>query len=172
MKPVSIAEAARLTHTSKSTIQRAIKSHDLSATRDDQDRWMIDPAELVRVYDVDLDAPLTQSGAPEAIDAPAHQHAPKPNHEALQLHHDNEKLEIQYQAEKNKADLLQSQVDDLRSRLDRSEGERIKQSAQITSLLTHQPDTPTPHHVEPKTAPAAPPGAPEKQRSWLAKVFL
>ena len=178
MRPVTIAEAARLTRTSKSTIQRAVKSHELSATRDDQDRWMIDPAELSRVYEVHLDAPLAQSGASENTDAPSHQTTPKPNHDAIQLNHAKEKLEIQYQAEKDKTDLLQSQVHDLQSRLDRSEEERIKQSAQITSLLTHQPEpdttpTATPEsvtvrHIEPKATPAAS----EQNRSWFAKVFL
>jgi len=145
MKPVTIAEAARLTRTSKSTIQRAVKNHELSATRDDQDRWLIDPAELSRLFEVHHDAAMAQPGALET------KNTPESNQELNQLRH--EKLEIQYRAEKEKADLLQSQVDDLRNRLDRSETTLL----QVTALLPRpaEPDTPPVHQTTSKTEPSS-----------------
>ena len=47
---LSLREAATAAGVSKSTIQRAIKSGRLSATRTDDGGYAIDPAELHRVY--------------------------------------------------------------------------------------------------------------------------
>ena len=55
---LSMAQAAAETGVSKSTILRAIRAGRLSATRLDDGRFEIDPAELMRVY-----AP-TPRGAP------------------------------------------------------------------------------------------------------------
>lgn len=46
----SVSRAARETGLSKSTVSRAIKSGKLSAMRQDDGSYMIDPAELFRVY--------------------------------------------------------------------------------------------------------------------------
>lgn len=50
MAGLSLREAAEQTGVSKSTIFRAIKSGRLSASRDDDGNFSIDPAELFRVY--------------------------------------------------------------------------------------------------------------------------
>jgi len=57
LKIESLAEAARLTGKSRTTIQRAIKSGKLSAPKDEHGNYCIDPAELNRVY------PLKSEGA-------------------------------------------------------------------------------------------------------------
>src|SRR4051812_41080993 len=51
MSTLSLREAAEATDVSKSTIFRAIKSGRLSAARDYDGNFAIDPAELFRVYE-------------------------------------------------------------------------------------------------------------------------
>jgi len=50
MPPVHVRQAAKLSGMNRSTITRAIGKGQLSATRDEQGRYLIDPAELERVY--------------------------------------------------------------------------------------------------------------------------
>src|SRR6266481_1812855 len=52
----TLGEAAKRTGLSKPTIQRAIKSGKLSALRNDDGSYAIDPSELERVYG---DSPVT-----------------------------------------------------------------------------------------------------------------
>jgi hypothetical protein len=49
---VSLGQAARLAGVDKTTLTRAIKAGRLSATRRDDGGYLIDPAELSRVYEV------------------------------------------------------------------------------------------------------------------------
>ena len=67
---ISITEASDVTRVSKSTILRSIKSGRISASRNDAGAFMIDPAELARVYpDASRrDSPANQDAAPEATD--------------------------------------------------------------------------------------------------------
>lgn len=67
MTQLSIGQAAKLTGKSKSTISRAIKSGRLSANRDG-DRYLIDPAELTRVFDATVAQPA-QWNDPQPRDA-------------------------------------------------------------------------------------------------------
>lgn len=53
MPELSLSQAAKLTNKSKSTINRAIKTGKLSATRHDDGSYSIDPAELSRVFDLE-----------------------------------------------------------------------------------------------------------------------
>ncbi|HEY7298215.1 MAG TPA: hypothetical protein VH684_09805 [Xanthobacteraceae bacterium] len=48
--PYSLQHAAAAAGVNKSTILRAIKAGKVSATRDEHKQWVIDPAELHRVY--------------------------------------------------------------------------------------------------------------------------
>jgi excisionase family DNA binding protein len=48
--PYTLAEAAAATGTNKSTILRAIKSGKISGAKDEHGAWLIEPAELHRVY--------------------------------------------------------------------------------------------------------------------------
>ena len=58
----TLGEAAKVTGTNKTTIQRAIKDGKLSATRKEDGSYSIDPAELHRVYPlVHLDSSATDS---------------------------------------------------------------------------------------------------------------
>lgn len=53
MPELSLSQAAKLTGKSKSTINRAIKTGKLSATRHDDGSYSIDPAELSRVFNME-----------------------------------------------------------------------------------------------------------------------
>lgn len=50
MPELSLSQAAKLTAKSKSTINRAIKTGKLSATRHEDGSYSIDPAEISRVF--------------------------------------------------------------------------------------------------------------------------
>ena len=53
MPELSLSQAAKLTSKSKSTINRAIKTGKLSATRHDDGSYSIEPAELSRVFNME-----------------------------------------------------------------------------------------------------------------------
>jgi len=53
MPELSLSRAAKLTGKSKSTINRAIKTGKLGATRHEDGTYSIDPAELTRAFDVE-----------------------------------------------------------------------------------------------------------------------
>lgn len=53
MPKLSLSQAAKLTGKSKSTINRAVKTGKLSATRHEDGTYSIDPAELARAFDVE-----------------------------------------------------------------------------------------------------------------------
>lgn len=62
---LSLSKAARLARTSKATIHRQIKSGKLSATRQDDGSYSIDPSELARVHPISV-IPLEPVAAPSA----------------------------------------------------------------------------------------------------------
>jgi hypothetical protein len=53
MPELSLSQAAKLAGKSKSTINRAIKTGKISATRHDDGTYSIDPAELSRTFDIE-----------------------------------------------------------------------------------------------------------------------
>jgi hypothetical protein len=53
MPALSLSQAAKLTSKSKSTINRAIKTGKLSATRHEDGSYSIDPSELSRAFDME-----------------------------------------------------------------------------------------------------------------------
>src|SRR3954466_4128767 len=63
MSSVTVRVAAELTGRDRSTINRAIESGKLSATKNELGRYLIDPAELERVYGT-LRTPAVHSNAP------------------------------------------------------------------------------------------------------------
>ncbi len=50
MKPFTLTQAIKESKKAKTTLIDAIKNGRLSASRDDRGRYLIDPAELFRVY--------------------------------------------------------------------------------------------------------------------------
>lgn len=59
MATLSLGQAAKLASTSKTTLARAIKAGRLSAERQVDGSYRIDPAELARVYSVKPETPAT-----------------------------------------------------------------------------------------------------------------
>jgi len=117
----SLGQAAKATGKSKMTIQRAIQKNVISATRNANGSYTIDPSELHRVFD-----PIPVLKLPEPPPDPA---LLKQEIEFLR-----EKL-----AERDKQDADKNAViDDLRRRLDQEGEERRKTLAQLTALLTDQ----------------------------------
>lgn len=98
--PYTLAEASKATGTNKTTILRAIKSGKVSGTKNAQGEWLIEPAELHRVY------PLAEerSGRSDA-GTTATQRDAAPNAAAL---------EAEISGLKSMADLLRAQLDDTR----------------------------------------------------------
>ena len=57
----SLQEAADAAGVNKSTILRAIQAGKVSATRNEHDQWLIEPAELHRVYPPAIELRATEN---------------------------------------------------------------------------------------------------------------
>jgi excisionase family DNA binding protein len=64
---LTLGQAARLTGTSKTTLTRAIKAGRLSAARQEDGSYRIDPAELHRVYEVKPETPATVTATGDVV---------------------------------------------------------------------------------------------------------
>jgi len=111
---ISLLDAANRTGKTKPTILKAIKRGRLSALKNENGQWQIDPSELFRVY--------PSVNGRNAIEETVNGRAETAELEAIQ----------------RERDLLREQVEDLRRRLDDSEQERRDLSRQFTALLTDQ----------------------------------
>ena len=111
--PYSLAQAAKAVGRDRSTLSRMIKTGKVSATRDEATGgWLIDPAELHRVYPPVHEQVETPSGAPPRTAV-----------------HDEDAIRVR-----------DDMIADLRARLDRSEAERIAAQARVMALLeAHAP---------------------------------
>jgi excisionase family DNA binding protein len=121
---LTLAEAAKETGLTKPAILKAIQKGRVSATKDDKGQWLIDPAELFRVYSpaVKKEMGETQTGSFELL---------------LKLKELEAKLAV---TEKRLLD-KESEIENFRAQVDdlRSERERWRiQAEQITRLLTDQ----------------------------------
>lgn len=114
---LSLVQAAKESGKSKSVIHNALKSGRLSGTRNDKGGWQIDPAELFRVFPKGVLGRST--GGKKTVQNPA-------EHTLLEqeVQHLRERL-----ADKD------TQVADLRRRLDASEDERRQAQDRLTALL-------------------------------------
>src|SRR4051794_25146025 len=118
--PYNLPQAAAAVGRDRSTILRAIKGGKLSATRDAASNgWLIEPAELHRLYAAQPDAQQRNADATAVLEA---------------------KLE----AEQAKVVLLERSVDDLRRRLDAADEERRKLTLVLADLRSAPPSSPAP----------------------------
>jgi len=138
--PYTLPQAAVAAERDRTTILRMIKSGKLSATRDPANNgWLIEPAELHRMYPARADAM-----------ADARADAQQRSADAAAV------LEAKLEAERARAVVLEGVVDDLRRRLDKSEDERRATAEKLTALLSDS-----------RSAPAAVPESPSPtRRSW------
>jgi hypothetical protein len=135
----SLAEAATASGKSKMTIQRAIKSGKLSASRRDDESYDIDPSELHRVF-----PPVSVLEAKN--DNKVRDDIPNDIMVLqLELKVRDEKIALIEAERERERDQLTGQIDDLRHRLD-SEGEERRK---LTALLTDQSRKPA---AEPEQA--------------------
>ncbi|MFC6792951.1 excisionase family DNA-binding protein [Methylobacterium komagatae] len=122
MATLSLREAAEQTGVSKSTIFRAIKSGRMSAPRNDDGEFLIDPAELFRVY-----PPKAKSSENPTIsgDVPAQPET----HSAGRDASDHETVELRIRNAALEAELkgLRAMADELRQARDKweSQAERL-----------------------------------------------
>ena len=117
----TLGQAAKAVGKGKTTILKAIKCGRISAKKEDNGQWAIDPSELYRVYQ-----PVNENSSPtdekERTDTPS---------ELIELR-------VQVQALNEQNALLKDERDDLRQRLDTESEERRK----LTLMLTNQSEKP------------------------------
>jgi excisionase family DNA binding protein len=143
---LSVKQAAEATGKSKPTILRAIQAHRISATKDElSGAWMIDPAELHRVY--------PPASAQQVRTGPMTQDVS--TDEAALLRRELTLLTAEREREREQ---LQARIDDLSRRLDAEGEERRRLTAILTDQRTQTIITPPP-----ETTPAA---APKARRWW------
>jgi hypothetical protein len=139
----TLGQAARATGKSKPTIARAVARGRLSATRGEDGAYVIDPAELHRVYPVTVtgNGHVKQSvpGEPDGTSLVA-------------LRVERDRLLIERED-------LREAIRDLRARLDTSEDERRRVQERLTGLLTHR---------QPGSVPATVSGV---RRPWWRRWF-
>jgi len=141
----TLGQAAKATGTSKPTLSRAIKSGRLSAQKQPDGSFVIDPAELHRVY-----PPAATTGNDNGN---AEQSETPNNPKALQ-----EQLETLREERDRERRQLQATIDDLRHRLDEEAAERRQSAGEIrrlTLLLTDQRLPQAPPQSESKAEPAS-----------------
>ena len=114
----TLAQAAQVTGKNRSTLLRAIKSGKLSAHKQDDGSYLIDPSELFRVYD--------------AQGTPMQMHQP-----AQDMH-----KQMQQPAQGELIDALREQIELLKDQVDREREQADHWRNQATMLLTHQPEAP------------------------------
>ena len=159
MPLLTLNQAAKEAGKSKQTILDAIRNGRLSAPKDEQGRYQIDPAELFRVY------PVTGQQTSQRPDAETGTDHPRPDTGTAFF----ERIIAG----------LESERDDLRRRLDQSEEAREREAAErreaqtkLTALLTYQPKAePTEEPAqEPLPTPAAFLGA--SVRLWVSLALI
>jgi hypothetical protein len=161
--PYSLKHAATATGKSKPTILRAIQSGKISAEKDVQGEWQIEPAELHRVY-----PPVSERTVPDETACNDTQQADSPFETVLlrvevdQMRERLSYLEIDRERERREAS---DTIADLRQRLDQSEQERRDVNRQLTALLTDQRQKPQPEPVQ-----APPPPQPKGLRGLLHRL--
>ena len=119
----TVGQAAKATGKSKPTISRAIKTSAISAVKNGDGSYTIDPAELHRVF------PPVMSASNENPDL---------------KRSDTPTLQREIELLRELLTDKDGVIDDLRQRLDREGEERRQAQAQLTALLTDQREAETP----------------------------
>jgi len=132
----TVGQAAKATGKAKSTISKAINNGTISATKNDDGSYSIDPAELHRVFPAEVSA-----NSPEK----RHLDDLKPSTllfengrlqgELQQLRERVAEIDTMHDRERSQ---LNEQLEDFRKRLDRADEERRDKDRQLTALLTDQ----------------------------------
>lgn len=149
--PVALSpnDAAKQVGKSKTTILRAIRSGKLSANKNEDGSYSIDPSELARVYGGGSRDPGhdPEHGAPRpGSDVPGGAPNDPPEISVLQVKLDAaEKLASEREQELHHRDVT---ITDLRERLDKSEHKRDEAQTKLTALLSDMRPTVSEKPVE------------------------
>lgn len=143
----TLGQAAKATGISKPTLSRAIKSGRISGQKQPDGSFLIDPAELHRVY-----PPVSVT---DNDNGSLKQSETQSNPNALQA-----QLDVLREERERERQQLQATIDDLRERLDKEAEERRR----LTLMLTHQPEP----KADPTPAPATEAAPVVRPAVWLA----
>lgn len=172
---LSLKQAADQVGKDRTTLLRAIKSGDLSATKDQAGQWWIEPAELFRRYQ-----PAQAHSVQEPVNAQVRTRVNTPTHTpdlAREIALKEEQLATLQEERERERRQLEDTIADLRRRLDTSEEERRQKDQQLTALLTDQRSHEEKERDTSTPAPASMPEAiPTKKRGrwweWLFAIGL
>jgi hypothetical protein len=150
---LSASEAATAVGLSRDGILKAIRSGKISAEKNQNGEWRIEPVELFRVYAPVTSSPQTTSANIQTpiVDSP--QTRSEPSVESLQA-----ELRQFQQRLADKDDVIA----DLRTRLDAEADERRK----LTMILTD-----TQHQRTPEVPPEPTTPSTERNRSWWGRLL-
>jgi hypothetical protein len=142
---LSLGQAAKETGMDKSTISRAIKSGKLSATRQENGGYAIDPAELFRVF-----APASKDTEQPVLARDTVLDGWSEN-QALRMQLEAATLRVQLEAATLRMRDKDEEIRDLRHRLDIEGEERRKLTVML--LASHQAEQPKAYEQQPGDAP-------------------
>jgi len=143
---LSAKEAAERVGLTKPGLLKAIKQGKLSATKDHNGQWRIDPAELFRVY------PPVSGSFYQPVDDSFHQHTPEFTQDIASL---QQEVALLRERLADKDDVIA----DLRRRLDAEAEERRR----LTRLLTTHQEPGIPPSEQPTEQPT---GQPKRKSLW------
>ena len=140
MPNLSLSQAAKACKKSKSTIHDSIKSGRLSAKRNELGQWEIDPAELSRVFAFDPSELHSENRDRTHAELANERDVDRLENSLLKQHISSLERLVAH---------LEDERDDLRTRLDKSEGARenaANETRRLTLLITDQSERgkPTP----------------------------
>lgn len=145
---LSLKQAAEQVGRDRTTLLRAIKTGDLTATKDQGGQWWIEPAELFRRY-----PPAQAHTLQEGVNAQVSTGVGTPPHTpdmAREIASKEDQLAALQEERERERRQLEETIADLRRRLDTSEQERRQKDQQLTALLADQrPKEPAPQEPEP-----------------------
>ncbi|MDF2143340.1 hypothetical protein [Paenirhodobacter sp. CAU 1674] len=128
---LTLGQAAKAAKRSKGTLSKALNSGGISAEKDDKGRWQIDPSELSRW--------MSANPFPNGVESQEEPHMETHENSALSVEVKMLREQIgTMKAERDRErDQLVDQIEDLRTRLDGAEAERVR----LNALLTDQRNT-------------------------------
>ena len=150
---LTLGQAARLTGLGKTTITRAIKAGRLSATRRDDGSYEIDPAELHRVYSIQLETPETVAQSSHVVRDATPQERPRDGGGDPEVTVRLAALEAEVQGLKALLDEVRASREELRQDRDGWKGQ-----AERLALM------------RPTETPETPPATPVEHRSWWRRL--
>ena len=127
---LTLGQAAKTAKRSKGTLSKALNSGGISAEKDDNGRWQIDPSELSRW--------MSANPFPNGVEAQDETHMETHENSVLSVEVKmlREQIDTMKAERDRERDQLVDQIEDLRTRLDGAEAQRVR----LNALLTDQRD--------------------------------